>query len=75
MEFGIEKCNMRIIKSETRQITKGIEVLNQQMIITLGEKENHKYLGILETDTIKQDKKRSTSEKQENSAAEISSKG
>ena len=29
-------------------------ILNQEKIRTLGEKETYKYLGILETDTIKQ---------------------
>ena len=33
---------------------KGIELPNQEIIGTLREKENYKYLGILEVDTIKQ---------------------
>ena len=30
-----------------------IKLLNQERIRTLGEKENYKYIGILEVDTIK----------------------
>ena len=36
----------------------GMELLNQEGIRTLGEKENYKYLGILEADTIKRKKKK-----------------
>ena len=54
MEFGIEKCAMLIMKNGKRQITEGTELPNQERIKTLGEKENHKYFGILEADTIKQ---------------------
>ena len=36
------------------QITEGIELSNQERIRKLGEKENYKYLKILEADTIKQ---------------------
>ena len=32
----------------------GIELQNREIIKVLGEKENYKYLGILEADTIKQ---------------------
>ena len=35
-------------------MTKGFELPNQDKIRTPGEKETHKYLGILEADTIKQ---------------------
>ena len=35
-------------------MTEGIELLNHEKIRILGEKETYKYLGILETDTIKQ---------------------
>ena len=41
MEFGIEKCTMRIIKSWKRQITEGIDLPNQEKIRTLGEKETY----------------------------------
>ena len=67
-----------------------MEQPNQEKIRTLREKENHKYLGILEADTIKQtemkekkkkkkEKKRKASDKRENfskpnSAAKISLK-
>ena len=52
MEFGIEKCAMLVMKSGKRHLTDGMELPNQDKIRTLGEKENYKYLGILETDTI-----------------------
>ena len=42
------------MKSGKRQITEGIELPNQEKIRMLGEKENYKYLGILEVDTTKQ---------------------
>ena len=54
MEFGIEKCNMLVIKSVKQHLTDGMELPNQDKIRTLGEKETYKYLGILEADTIKQ---------------------
>ena len=51
--FGIENvpCSM---KSGSRKIREGIELLNQEKIRTPREKENYKFLGILEADTIKQ---------------------
>ena len=78
MESEIEKCARLIIKSET---TEGIS--NQVSRRLFREKENYKYLGILEANTIKQtdEKKweRSTSEEPEdllkpNSAIDIESK-
>ena len=54
MEFGTEKCTLFLMKSEKRKIMEGIELLNKGRIRTLGEKENYKYLGLLEEDTIKQ---------------------
>ena len=54
MEFGIEKCAILIMKSGKRQIMEGMELLNQERIRTLREKENYKFLRILEIDTIKQ---------------------
>ena len=54
MKFGIEKCNMLIMKSGKRDMAKKMEQPNQEKIRTLGEKETYKYLGILEADTIKQ---------------------
>ena len=56
MEFGIEKCAIKIIKSGKRETMEGIELPNQERIRTLGEKLNYKYLGILELDTIKHGK-------------------
>ena len=35
-------------------MTEGIGLSNRKKIRTLGEKENYKYLGILEADSIKQ---------------------
>ena len=54
MEFGIEKCVLLIMKTRKRQITERIELPNQERIRMLGEKENYKYLGILEANTMKQ---------------------
>ena len=42
MEFGIEKCAMRIMRSRKRHMTKGIELPNQGKIRTLGGKETYK---------------------------------
>ena len=53
MEFGIEKCAMIVTKSGKKHMTEGVELLNQEVIRTLGEKENFK-LGMLEAGTIKQ---------------------
>ena len=39
------------MKIGKRQITEGIEPLNQERIGTFWEKETYKYLGILEADT------------------------
>ena len=55
MKFGIEKCAILGMKSGKRLITEGVELPNQVVIRTLGEKETYKYLGILEADTIKQE--------------------
>ena len=54
MEFGIEKCTMQVMKSGKRHLPDGMELLNQDKIRILGEKETYKYLSILEADTIKQ---------------------
>ena len=54
MEFGTEKCTMLIIKKEKRETMEGIELPDQESIRTIGEKENCKYLGIFEVNTIKQ---------------------
>ena len=54
MEFDIEKCDMLVMKSGKWYITEGVELPNQVVIRTLGEKETYKYLRILEVGTIKQ---------------------
>ena len=51
-EFDIEKCAMMIMESGKRETIEGIELLNQESIRIVGEKENYN-LGILEVDTIK----------------------
>ena len=53
MEFGIEKCAMPVMKSDKWHTTDGMELPNHVKIRTL-EEETHKYLDILEADTIKQ---------------------
>ncbi len=45
---------MLVIKRAKRLLTDVIEILNQEKIRTLGEKETYKYLGILEAHTVKQ---------------------
>ena len=42
------------MKSGKRQITEGIELPSQERTKTHGEKENCKYLGTMETETMKQ---------------------
>ena len=54
MEFGIEKCDMLVMKSGKRYLTDGIELPNPDKNRTFGENETYKYFGILEADTIKQ---------------------
>ena len=51
MEFGLEKCAM---KTMNRKTAERIELRNQENIRTLGEKENRRYMGILEADAFKQ---------------------
>ena len=53
MEFGIEKYAMLV--SDKRHMTDGMELPNHDKIRTLGENETYRYLGILETDSIKQE--------------------
>ena len=55
MEPGIEKCAMLVRKRWKRHMIEEMELQNQDKIRTLGEKEPHKYLEILEADTIKQE--------------------
>ncbi len=54
MEFGIEKCTMLGMKSGKRHLTDGMELPNQYKIRMLGENETYKYLGILDSDRIKE---------------------
>ena len=42
------------MKSGKRHLIDGMQLLNQNKIRTLGEKETYKYFGILEADTNKQ---------------------
>ena len=53
MEFGIEICARPITRDGKKQIMEGIELPNQERIRMLTEKENYKYLGILEAEIIK----------------------
>ena len=53
MEFGIEKCVIVIMRSRTRHVTERIELPNQEIMRTFGEKETYKYSKILEADNIK----------------------
>ena len=41
------------MKINKRETIEGIELLNQESIRTIGEKDNYKYLEVLEADTIK----------------------
>ena len=50
--INVEKWAMLVMKSDKRHLIDGIELPNQDKIITLGEKETYKYLSIL--DNIKQ---------------------
>ena len=47
MEFPIEIHNMLIMKTKKRESAEGIELTNQESNLTIGEKENYKYLVIL----------------------------
>ena len=72
------------MKSGKREIVEGTEQPHQKSIRTLGEKENHKYLEILEVDSSKQAYTRENNNREPqtkrkilepSSSAEISSKG
>ena len=56
MEFGIERCAMLVMKGGKLHITEGVKLPNQVVIRMLGVIEAYKYLGILEADTIKEQK-------------------
>ena len=50
IEFGREKCAMLIMRNRKQKMTERIELLNQEKIRMLWEKETYKYLGILEAE-------------------------
>ena len=54
IELGMEKCDMLVMKSGKRHMTEIIELPNEVVIRTLGEKKIYKYLRILDAGTIKQ---------------------
>ena len=54
MECDIEKCAMLVMKICKRHLTDGMELPKQDKIRKFGENETYRYLGILESDTIKQ---------------------
>ena len=54
IEFCIIECAMLTMKWRKRETTEGIALPDQKNIGTHGEKENYKYLKILEVDIIKQ---------------------
>ena len=45
---------MLIMKKRKRGTTEWIKLPNQERIRSFGEKENYKFLGVLEADTIRQ---------------------
>ena len=63
MKFNIEKYAMIEIKSREREGAERIELPNQEKIRTLDEKENYKYLGILEADTINGDERKTNNKR------------
>ena len=52
MEFGIEKCNILILKRGIKDKNRDIMLPNNLKIFSLKEGENYKYLGILEAKDI-----------------------
>ena len=54
MEYGMEKWAMLIMRSVKQHMTEVLKLSKQEKIRILGEKENYKYLKILEVETIKQ---------------------
>ena len=55
---------MQVRKSGKRHMTEKVELPNQVVISTPGEKETYKYFGILEGDTIKQEEMKEKINKQ-----------
>ncbi len=64
MEFGIEKCALRVMKSGKQHLTDGIELPNHVRIRMLTENETYKYLSFMEADTIKQMKIKEKNQKE-----------
>ena len=56
MEFGIEKCNILVLKRGIKNENCDIMVPNDLKISSLKEGENYKYLGILEAEDISTEK-------------------
>ena len=52
MEFGIEKCNILILKRGINDKNRDIMLPNNLKIFSLKKGENYKYLGILEAKDI-----------------------
>ena len=65
IEFGTGKYAMLITKIGKGEITVGTELPNQERDRTLREKENYKFLRILEPDTVKQVKMKKKKKKKE----------
>ena len=67
MKSDIEKCAMLVMKSGKGYLMEGVELPNQVVIRTFGEKETSKYLGILEANKkLKKKLQKSISEEPEN---------
>ena len=81
IEFCFEKRDILITEKGKRQITEGIELLNQERIRTLGNLETYKHLGRLKPDIKKQVEKEEKafkngiSDERKSVVAGISSKG
>ena len=54
IKFGMEKCDILLMKGGKRHIIDGMELPNDDKIRKLGDNETYKYMGILKADTIKQ---------------------
>jgi len=53
MEFGLSKCAMIVLKRGKLVQSDGIKMPDGEMLKSLEEGDNYKYLGVLEADTIK----------------------
>ena len=53
MEFGIDKCGILVMKRSRYKQSEGIKLPNDQEIKEINVDNGYKYLGILETDGIK----------------------